>query len=195
VPSSAPPPQSRADAGARVTRERWIEAAVATFRAGGLAAVRVEAVARALGVTKGSFYWHFTDRRALVDAVVARWEAEQTDEVIARTTSGDDARARLTALFTEVAARGTDRAGERHLYLEAAGEGVQDAVRRVTARRVEHVATLLAALGLPRDVARARAVVCLATVVGADQLADTLPSTPDRRALVRAALDMALAPA
>lgn len=177
-----------------MTREEWVEAATATFRTGGLTAVRVEAVARALGVTKGSFYWHFTDRRALVDAVVVRWEAEQTDDVIARTTSGDDAGTQLAALFTEVAARGAARAGERHLYLEAAGEGVQDAVRRVTARRVEHVATLLAGLGLPRDVAHARAVVCLATAIGADQLAGTLPSTPDRRTLVRAALDMALAP-
>lgn len=186
MPPSARPP--------RVTREQWVEAATTAFRAEGLGAVRVEAVARALGVTKGSFYWHFDDRRALVDAVVERWEAEQTEDVIARTTAEGDPRDRLAALFCEVAARSARRGGERRLYLEAAGEGVQDAVRRVTARRVEHVTGLLVDLGLPADVARARAVVSLAAAVGADQLADVLPAGTDRGALVAVALQMALAP-
>ena len=156
--------------------------------------MRVEAVARALGVTKGSFYWHFDDRRALVDAVVARWEAEQTEEVIARTTAPGTPRERLAALFTEVASRAGSRGGERRLYLDAAAEGVVDAVRRVTARRVAHVADLLVEHGLPRDVARRRAVVALAAAVGADQLDDVLPDTGSRRALVTTALEMALAP-
>ncbi|GIG41549.1 TetR/AcrR family transcriptional regulator [Cellulomonas phragmiteti] len=178
----------------RVTREQWVDAATATFRTEGLTGVRVEAVARALGVTKGSFYWHFADRRALVNAVVERWEAEQTEDVIARTAGGGEPRDRLAALFAEVAARTAGRGGERRLYLEAAAEGVQDAVRRVTARRVEHVTALLVELGLPADVARARAVVSLAAAVGADQLAEALPPGTDRGALVAAALQMALAP-
>lgn len=178
----------------RVSRQEWVEAAAVAFRTGGLGAVRVEAVARALGVTKGSFYWHFADRRALVDAVVDRWETEQTEDVIARTAAAGDPGERLAALFREVAARAAGRGGERRLYLEAADEGVQDAVRRVTARRVEHVTALLLEVGLPTDLARARAVVALAAAVGADQLADVLPDGTDRRALVTAALQMALAP-
>lgn len=176
-----------------MTREQWVDAAHTAFRSDGLHAVRVEAVARALGVTKGSFYWHFADRRALVDAVVGRWEAQQTDDVIARSAADGGPRERLAALFTEVAARAGARGGERRLYLEAAGEGVQDAVRRVTARRVAHVTDLLVELGLPTDVARARAVVSLAAAVGTDQLVDVLPPGTDLRALPGAALTMALA--
>lgn len=177
-----------------MTREQWVDAAHDAFRAGGLGAVRVEAVARALGVTKGSFYWHFDDRRALVDAVVARWEAEQTEEVIARSAAGGAPRERLAALFAEVASRAGRRTGERHLYLEAAHEGVTDAVRRVTARRVAHVADLLVEHGLPAAVAQRRAVVAVAAAVGTDQLDDVLPGTGSRRDLVATALEMALAP-
>lgn len=187
MPSS--PPRS-----ARTSREQWVDAASRAFRADGLDAVRVEPVARALGVTKGSFYWHFADRRALVEAVVARWEVEQTDDVIARTAADGSAHERLSALFAEVAARAPGRGGERRLYLEAASEGVEDAVRRVTARRVDHVAALLVELGLPADVARPRAVVALASAIGADQLTDVLPGGTDRRTLVATALAMVLAP-
>ncbi|UZN04030.1 TetR/AcrR family transcriptional regulator [Cellulomonas sp. S1-8] len=178
----------------RVTREQWIDAAATAFHADGLAAVRVEAVARTLGVTKGSFYWHFDDRRALVDAVVARWETEQTEDVIARTGAEGTPADRLAALFTDVAASAPGRGGERRLYLQAADEGVQDAVRRVTARRIDHVAALLVEHGLPAEVAHPRAVVSLASAVGADQLTDALPAGTDRRTLVAAALQMALAP-
>lgn len=57
-----------------IGRDEWIDAATAALAEGGVDAVRVEAQARVLGVTKGSFYWHFTDRAALLAAVLERWE-------------------------------------------------------------------------------------------------------------------------
>jgi AcrR family transcriptional regulator len=51
-------------------REDWIAAGLAALAAGGPAAFRVEAVARGLGVSKGSFYWHFRDRAAWRDALL-----------------------------------------------------------------------------------------------------------------------------
>ncbi len=55
-------------------REDWVLAGLQALANGGAAAFRVEAAARALGVTKGSFYWHFRDRAAWRDAVLAYWE-------------------------------------------------------------------------------------------------------------------------
>lgn len=55
-------------------RDDWVLAGLTALADGGAAAFRVEAVARALGVTKGSFYWHFRDRAAWRDAVLAYWE-------------------------------------------------------------------------------------------------------------------------
>jgi AcrR family transcriptional regulator len=60
----------------RVTgRDDWIGAAAAALAEGGADGVRVEALARQMGVTKGSFYWHFADRAALLEALLERWEA------------------------------------------------------------------------------------------------------------------------
>lgn len=55
-------------------REDWIAAGLAALAGGGAAAFRVEAVARSLGVSKGSFYWHFRDRADWRDAVLGWWE-------------------------------------------------------------------------------------------------------------------------
>ena len=62
-------------------REDWFAQGVRALREGGVEAVRVEPLARSLGVTKGSFYWHFADRPALLEALLALWERE-TAEVV-----------------------------------------------------------------------------------------------------------------
>jgi hypothetical protein len=59
-------------------------------------AVRIEPLARALGVTKGGFYWHFDDRRALLEELLDTGERVSIDEVIERVEGeGGDARTRL----------------------------------------------------------------------------------------------------
>ena len=85
---------------ARTPRSRWIEEGLRALAEGGPDAVRVEALAQALGVTKGGFYWSFDDRRALLDEMLDAWERALVDEVIERVDGqGGDARARLQALF------------------------------------------------------------------------------------------------
>ncbi len=60
----------------RLAKEDWLRAARLALLAGGVEAVRVEPLARTLGVTKGSFYWHFADRAELLEALLMEWEAE-----------------------------------------------------------------------------------------------------------------------
>lgn len=62
----------------RLGREDWLRAARLVLLTGGPAAVRIEPLAEQLGVTKGSFYWHFADRGALLEALVREWEEELT---------------------------------------------------------------------------------------------------------------------
>jgi AcrR family transcriptional regulator len=57
-------------------REDWLRAARLALLRGGLEAVRVEKLARDLGVTKGSFYWHFEDRDELLELLLREWESE-----------------------------------------------------------------------------------------------------------------------
>ncbi len=79
----------------RTPRHRWIEEGLRALAAGGPDAVRIESLARALGVSKGGFYGYFDDRRALLEEVLDTWESRSTDHVIERVEhEGGDAMAR-----------------------------------------------------------------------------------------------------
>ena len=58
----------------QLDREAWIKASLAILAEKGLDGIRVEVLAKRLKVTKGSFYWHFKDRRDLLDAVLKTWK-------------------------------------------------------------------------------------------------------------------------
>src|SRR5229473_524512 len=62
----------------RLGREDWLRAARLALLHGGPESVQVERLARELKVTKGSFYWHFKNRQALLEALLLEWEAEKS---------------------------------------------------------------------------------------------------------------------
>src|SRR5829696_3461827 len=68
----------------RTPRDRWIEEGLRALADGGPEAVRIEALAKAIGVTKGGFYGFFDNRDDLLTAMLDRWERESTDDVIDR---------------------------------------------------------------------------------------------------------------
>src|SRR5213592_5257336 len=69
-------------AAVRTPRTSWIDEGLRALAAGGPDTVRIEPLAEALGVTKGGFYWHFDDRRALLEEMLNTWEHVVIDEVI-----------------------------------------------------------------------------------------------------------------
>src|SRR5690242_19694587 len=77
----------RARARKRLTPQDWADAALAAIAEGGLAAVAVEPLAARLSTTKGSFYWHFANRDALMRAALERWEEQTTTAVIRDVTA------------------------------------------------------------------------------------------------------------
>jgi AcrR family transcriptional regulator len=84
----------------RTPRGAWVHAALQALAAGGPDAVRVEVLAASLGVSKGGFYWHFADRRALLEGMLDTWEKTGTEDIIARVDGHPgDARAKLQKLF------------------------------------------------------------------------------------------------
>jgi AcrR family transcriptional regulator len=90
----------------RTPRSAWIDAGLEALSAGGPDAVRVERLARALGVTKGGFYWHFDDRGDLLDAMLDAWEHTVIDDVIDQVEgSRGDARDKLRRLFALAGSR------------------------------------------------------------------------------------------
>src|SRR3954452_7650286 len=83
-------------AASRTPRTSWIEEGLRALGVGGPDAVRIEPLAHALGVTRGGFYWHFEDRRALLEAMLDTWERRSIDEVLERVErEGGDAKAKV----------------------------------------------------------------------------------------------------
>ena len=75
---------AKPDRAGRLSADDWAQAALDLIAEQGVAAVAVEPLARRLGVTKGSFYWHFPSREALLKAALERWEQIELEEVFAR---------------------------------------------------------------------------------------------------------------
>jgi AcrR family transcriptional regulator len=179
----------------RLSRQAWVEAALEAIAEGGLAAVAVVPLAKRLGATKGSFYWHFQSREALVEAALADWEQTHTSAVIAEiNAASEDPREQLRLLFkrvTELAAR--DRI-ELALLATADHPTVQPVLNRVTRRRIDFTAQLFQRLGFPPQEAKRRALLGYSAYLGHAQLVHATPQLlPRTQAARRAYLDDVLA--
>ena len=158
---------------ALLDRERWVEAGLSALIRGGLGAVSVERTAKALGVTKGSFYWHFKNRDALVAALAARWEQLGAELVIQQLEAISDPRARLEALLN-VSFDDVQLLRAEASLSAAAAHGdptVTVIVARVMRRRLAYTEGLYRALGTKPAEAKRMAVVAYGAYLGAVQLA------------------------
>jgi AcrR family transcriptional regulator len=152
----------------RTPRSRWIDAGLRALAAGGPDAVRIEPLAQALGVTRGGFYWHFDDRRALLDEMLDAWERATTDEVIERVESeGGDARARLRRAFTLTSSSGELLAVDLAIRDWARrDQAVAERLRRVDNRRMDYLRSLFSAYCPdPADV-EARCMLSFSLLIG-----------------------------
>jgi AcrR family transcriptional regulator len=153
----------------------WARAALAAIARGGVGAVAVETVAAELGATKGSFYWHFKNRSALIQAALDRWELEGTDAVIEELEREPDPAARLKKLLTAAFELGpTDRA-EIALLAHPDHPATLRAVRRVTERRITYISQQLEALGWGPGAALDRAMLMYYVYAGYLQMTHVAP--------------------
>lgn len=150
----------------RWTRDDWTMAALRAIARGGINSVTVDGLATELGATRGSFYWHFKDRAALVTAAVEYWERRGTIEVIEDLARRADPRERLRALFAVAFDEEVIVGLEPALTAHADDPLVAPSLRRVTERRVAFLTSLYADLGLAPPVARRQAVTAYAAYLG-----------------------------
>ncbi len=170
----------------------WTEAALKALARGGLAAVAVEPLAKSLGTTKGSFYWHFADRSSLLEATLELWERRDTDQVLASIDETQDVGTRLRNLlrlaFMSVRGDTAGGAGAIELALQANASHtlVAPTLERVTSRRLAALSRLYSALGLSRARARDRALLAYTSFLGHAQMARSTPELlPAGRAFSR----------
>lgn len=150
----------------KVSKERWAGTALRALSEGGVGAVRIEPLAKKLGVTKGSFYWHFENREELVRAALALWEERGTDKALLEVVKVEGPRERIEWLFES--AFNVRGAGELIVRLAADSEHplVAPVLERITEKRIAFVAAQIHELGLPAELARERAVLFYALYIG-----------------------------
>jgi AcrR family transcriptional regulator len=175
----------------QLTRDDWADAAAKALAEGGVAAVAVEPIAVRLGATKGSFYWHFANRDALLRAALERWEHQTTAAVIEEIDAyGDDPLARLRLLVTRVTKAVQEDRIALALLADADHPIVAPVLRRVTERRVRYTADLLVELGLSPDRAAQRALLANSAYFGHAYLSYAAPAVlPHGKAARSAYLD------
>ena len=74
----------------QTSEEAWLSAAYEELTQNGVEAVRIMPLAKRLAVSRTSFYWHFKDREALLEAMIRRWEDKNTGNLVARTEAYAD---------------------------------------------------------------------------------------------------------
>jgi AcrR family transcriptional regulator len=152
-------------------------------------AVAVQPIARRLGATKGSFYWHFASRDELLRAALARWEIVATDDVITEIEASTGSPAeKVKRLFAHVTASSGQHPGQLQLLGCAGQPDVAAALERTTTRRIVYVSRLLRDTGLTPAVADLRATLAYAAFLGYAQLAHTTPGALPGTSRARKAL-------
>jgi AcrR family transcriptional regulator len=178
---------------ARTPRGAWIEAAMRALAAGGPDAVRVEALAKDLGVSKGGFYWHFDDRRALIEETLDGWEKSGTEDVIATVDDGpDEPRAKLRRLFKLAPSARELFAVELALRdWSRRDRDVAARLRRVDGRRLAYLRSLFEQFLETDEDAEARAMLAYSLFVGA-YFVSAKPGKRSRAEVMRLAIERLL---
>ena len=160
---------------ARTPRGRWVDEGLRALAAGGPDAVRIESLAKALGVTKGGFYGYFDDRGALLGEMLDAWERRMIDEVIERVEGeGGDARERLRRLFALASARDARELMKVDLAIRdwaRRDEEVARRLRRVDNRRMDYMRSLFGAFCPDEDEVEARCTIAFTLFVGSPFMA------------------------
>lgn len=140
----------------------WVDAAIAVMVESSIENVRVEQLASKLGVSKGSFYWHFKDRRELLLTVLDRWTDTATLAVHSRLDKVEPSPAQRVLRFMQLPLRSDAALRAADLELAIIGwarrsSEAREAVAAVDRLRTEHVAGLFRELGIPANEALFRA--------------------------------------
>ncbi|MGL4618152.1 MAG: TetR/AcrR family transcriptional regulator [Chroococcidiopsis sp.] len=158
----------------KLGRQDWIKTGLAVLAESGVEAVRVEPLAKRMGVTKGSFYWHFKDRNDLLDAILTQWVEIDTNSIIERVNQLDaDPKTKLLQLFElAIADDGltpglADGSIENAIRAWANHDAKVDAlIAQVDQQRLNYTKDLFLAIGFSEAEALVRARLAYYSLVG-----------------------------
>ena len=143
----------------------WIRVAFARLAAEGLDAVRIELLARDLGVSKGSFYWHFHDREELLAKMFDRWEKDELDW-IDETVVTPKAAARWARFVRHCTDPQLARLESAMRTWSRRDDRIASRITVIEKQRIAHIASVLRAIGFAAALAESWAEITLLVYLG-----------------------------
>jgi len=168
----------------------WLDQGLETLTKSGFTALKAEPLAKAMGVSRGSFYWHFADISAFHAAILKHWSEVATEQVIAGLEATPKDRSALAVLLRGAfsAKPALENAVRTWATVDAAA---RSAVQAIDLRRIGYIEVLLKQAGLSAEVTRARAQILYWAFVGYALSEQTLPKAR-QQAVVEELLRMAV---
>ncbi len=162
MPAATATKQLRREGGrtGRLLKWDWLAAGMEMLGARGPGAIRIDAMCEQLGVTKGSFYWHFTDRKAFLEGLLEYWEYNATQAIIEKIEAwGGTPRHRILSLLREGLSEQIDFSAELAIRHWARNDRLATAaVKRVDTKRIEYLEGVLNELGFEPETATTKAI-------------------------------------
>ncbi len=153
-----------------LSAEDWARGALELIAEQGVQALAVEPLARRMGITKGSFYWHFASREALLERALSRWEEHDSRNLNSALGEIDHPRDRLESFFRRVGKEKLTHEVYSELCAAAGHPQVEPVLERVAQRRMLHLSAAFEELGMEPDIARNQARLTYSVYLGFLQL-------------------------
>lgn len=147
----------------QLSADDWISQGIKALTKNGFTALKADPLAKAIGVSRGSFYWHFADLGAFHAAVLKRWREIAAEEIIAGIEADSDEPLKTLLRRTFGARLDLERAVRNWAAFDPAA---QAAVRAIDRRRLDYIEALLARRELSAATAQARAQILYWTFLG-----------------------------
>jgi AcrR family transcriptional regulator len=147
----------------QLSADDWIKQGLKALAKGGFTALKADPLAKAMGVSRGSFYWHFTDLGAFHAAILERWREIAAEQIIADVEADSDEPLKVLLRRTFGARLELERAVRNWAAFDTAAQG---AVRAIDRRRLDYIEGLFEQRGLAPANALARAQILYWTFLG-----------------------------
>ena len=155
---------------ATLTAADWEREALELIADCGVQALAIEPLARRMGITKGSFYWHFSGRESLLERALERWEEHDSRNLNKSLGEIDDPRERLVSFFRRVGREKPTHEVYSELCAAAGHPQVEPVLERVAERRMQHLSAAFEELGMAPERARHQARLTYSVYLGFLQL-------------------------
>ena len=168
---------------ARLSKEDWLDHGLRSLEAHGFTSLKADGLAKSLGVSRGSFYWHFEDLADFHTAVLNHWLEVSVLAVVRQFGDLDLPPADKLAMLIERAAegpRGLEQAVRAWGFNEPS---VRALIAEVDRQRMAYIAELAEGMGLDKEAAQRRALVIYLSAVGYNVLGDTFEPGLEERAV------------